>query len=134
MLPQCDKLAVPLEEAGMRLARELVPVQAGAQKRLRRLQVRDIIRFPAKGGRLLAAAFADRLRQAVVWMGGEILEGRARTPFFALEKHRDKGRSERQRGGDLQPASIDQLAEPIALRAVADLVVGLGVGEEAVAA
>src|SRR5712691_8417749 len=127
---QREQVPVPEER---RAACRGVPVRAvdlAAQERLLVLRVGDLA-GPGEGRELLAPTLAHGLHQRRVAVADEVLERLGRGPLLALEEQGERGRERGQRRGDAQAAGRSERGQPLAARAVADLVVVLRRDHEA---
>ncbi len=127
---QGDQVAVERQQPGVRLGRELGPVQPGPGERLRVLRVGHLVLGPAVRAELRLAAGGRRGRDPRVGVVGEELPRRRGTPLLPHEQHRRPRRGQQDRGPAGEQAGLDGGREPVALGPVADLVVGLERGDE----
>src|ERR1700761_1284002 len=125
-----DQFFVPGEYPGVLRLLNFVPIEFRALEGCGVLRVGDFVRTPSEGLEFLLAAFGDEAAELHVFVIGEVLERGGRGPLLALEEHGHEGRGKDERSGDLCAAGAGELREPLALRAVADLVVILRVAEE----
>jgi hypothetical protein len=102
-------------------------VELRAEERLARLRVGHVSRETLEPLELALAPLARRLGDRLVDVVGEELERRALVPLLAHEEERRARGEERHRRGDAERV----LGQPVAERAVADLVVVLRADDEA---
>ncbi len=132
LVPQRDQHPVPRQQPRVRLLRRLGPVQARPVPRRRVLRVGNVLLGPPVRGELPPPAPPDRLRELRVGVVGEELPGRGGAPLLAHEEHGGIRRGEREGRRAGQQPRRQRRREPVALRPVADLVVGLGVPQQPV--
>src|SRR5580698_7399180 len=78
------------------------------------------------------ATFGDGARHLRIVVMCEVLERRARGPLLALKEHGNEGAEQNQSGRDLGALESDRCGQPLALRAIAYLIVILNEAEKSV--
>ncbi len=131
---QREQVLVECQRLGVRWLLALGPAWHRLLERLASVGIRDRLAACRVGERgemlkLAAASLAHQLRQLRIVVGEE-QEGRLRAPLLAHEQHRDERAEQQQRGGRPQRLGVGQGREPVAERAIADLVVVLQADHE----
>src|SRR5262245_59869284 len=113
-----------------RSCQRMVEPRAHERRRLARMRYRAL---PREAGELLGAALTHGFGETAVEERREELKRRRLAVFLAHEQERDRGRRQQQPGRQLHPLERCDRAQPVAQRAVADLIVILYADDEALA-
>ena len=84
--------------------------------------------------RLVPSAMPHSFDKIRILMADEVLKWRGLPVFLAHEDQRQKGRKEHDTCRDLRRLEINEVTEPLAVHAIADLVMILGENDEALPA
>ena len=124
---------MPVQDTGVGLTRQLMPIEPRTHVCGRVLRVWDLFGGPAEGRELRPAPFADGPTQLRILVIGKVLERCGGAPLLALEQQGDEGRGEDEGGSDLQAARAEEMAAALPLGAVTNLIMVLQVAEEPMA-